>query len=250
MSVELDCRLLPHVVFDGSRQMALDHALLQSVDENPKSAILRTYGWSQPTLSLGYFQSLEDVESDPRWQGLAIVRRMSGGGALFHHHEVTYSLVLPRSHPLAVRPSSLYRAVHSAILSRMKTRGLEATRRGEDRSPSFERPFLCFLDRDPEDLLISGRKVVGSAQRRKTFAVMQHGSVLLEQSPWTPELPGIKELGGTDFDVQSWVREIHLALESSLGLKFNPGTFSDRELSHANQLERENYTNRVWTARR
>ena len=74
------CRVLPHAVGDGPTNMALDEALLDSVGSDPAKAVLRTYEWTPPTLSLGYFQSIAEVETDPRWAGVPIVRRPTGGG--------------------------------------------------------------------------------------------------------------------------------------------------------------------------
>src|SRR6516162_5688804 len=109
------CRQLPHEQGDGPTNMALDEALLNSVAADPSMAVMRTYEWSVPTLSLGYFQSMEEVDSDPRWSSVPIVRRPSGGGALWHDLEVTYAVVVPGDHP-ATRPSrSLYRTIHQAI---------------------------------------------------------------------------------------------------------------------------------------
>ena len=250
MTVNLVCRLLPHIIADGPTQMALDHALLDSVDSDPTCAVLRTYEWSEPTLSLGYFQTIAEAESDSRWSGMPIVRRMSGGGALFHDRELTYALVVPRSHPLAVRPSTLYRAVHSAIASRMRAMGIAASRRGEDQGSLASHPFLCFLDRDYEDVLVEGTKIVGSAQRRRPFAVLQHGSILLARSAWTSELPGLEEMGSTVAGVQEWVREIPLALSDALQFSYQVDTISEEEAINASRLRIEIYDNKVWTSRR
>ncbi len=173
------CRILPHQSRSGVANMALDHALLDVVDAAPSSAVLRTYEWDEPTLSLGYFQHAAEADADPRWRGVPRVRRPSGGGALWHDREVTYALIVPRSHRLAARPSSLYRAVHAAIVELLVALDVPATRRGEDRTAESTRPFLCFLDRDPEDVMLGASKIVGIAKRRRPNALLQHGSVLL-----------------------------------------------------------------------
>ena len=129
--MSLPCRVLPFQVADGASNMATDHALLDAVDDDPTSAVLRTYGWTAPTLSLGYFQAIVEARADRRWDRLAIVRRPSGGGALLHDQELTYALVVPRSHQLAARPSDLYRVVHAAIGSVLSGHGINARRRGE-----------------------------------------------------------------------------------------------------------------------
>ena len=92
---ELTCRLLPYTVADGATNMATDEALLGAALAGV--ATLRFYGWSPPTLSLGYFQKEQVRLSDPLLAGLPFVRRPSGGETLVHHHELTYALALPRS---------------------------------------------------------------------------------------------------------------------------------------------------------
>ncbi len=194
------CRLLPHLHGDGPAQMATDEALLDAVARDPASAIVRTYSWSIPTLSLGYFQAYEQVAAEDRWRGQAIVRRATGGGALWHDHEITYAVIVPGSHPLARPSTALYRAIHAAIGGRLRDLGLAARRRGEDDPPAGsgrDRPFLCFGDRDADDIVVDRVKLVGSAQRRRAGAVLQHGSLLLGRSDVTPELLGLRELAAT-----------------------------------------------------
>jgi lipoyl(octanoyl) transferase len=246
----IPCRVLPYEVRGGVENMALDHALLDSVDSNPVQAVLRTYGWSTPTLSLGYFQHIADARSQSRWAGVPIVRRPSGGGALWHDRELTYALVVPRSHRLAGRPSDLYRAVHAAIVELLCGVDVPAKRRGEDRAAESTRPFLCFLDRDPEDVLLAASKIVGSAQRRRPNAILQHGSLLLARSAATPELPGLDDLATGGSDPEVWHRRLEIALPRALELTPCPGTLANGEATRADRLARELYANRDWTERR
>lgn len=246
----LPCRVLPHSVGDGPSNMALDQALLDAVDADPTSAILRTYAWSAPTLSLGYFQPFEAARAEPRWRDLAIVRRPSGGGALLHDREVTYALVVPRSHPLAGRPSALYRAVHAAIAGRMASLGLDARRRGDSTRPGGPSPFLCFLDRDPEDVLLGGVKVVGSAQRRRPRAVLQHGSILLARSRFAEELPGVGDLAPDVAPGVDWAAEVRALLPGRLGLHPAPDGLRPAEEEASAHLARDIYATPGWTARR
>ena len=132
---------MPHQSGDGPWQMALDEAMLDSVAGDPSSAFLRTYDWSEPTLSLGYFQNVADADS--RWGSSPMVRRPTGGGALWHDREVTYAVVIPGTHP-ASRPSrSLYRAIHQAIAARLRSLGIPASLRGETvpEDQETQRPF-------------------------------------------------------------------------------------------------------------
>src|SRR6202034_1041632 len=133
---ETPCHVFPHEAGQGATNMALDEALLEAVAGGAGTAFLRTYGWTTPTLSLGYFQHLALVHADPRFQSVPLVRRLTGGGAIWHHHEGTYALVVAAAHPLA-RPSTLlYRAVHSAIAAALCAAGIAAGRRGA--SPESE----------------------------------------------------------------------------------------------------------------
>lgn len=176
----------------GSWNMAVDEVLLHSAMEQDL-ATLRWYQWEEPTVSLGYFQNPEDVARDPRLAPLPRVRRLSGGGTLVHDHELTYSLALPASQRVVDRPIDLYRLVHQAFVDTIGPRGIPVEFRGTTvRQPS--EPLLCFSRQDENDLVVRGQKVLGSAQRRRRGALLQHGGLLLRASAVTPELPGLADL--------------------------------------------------------
>lgn len=176
----------------GSWNMAVDETLLESALAGSTST-LRLYRWAEPTVSLGHFQKNARLEVPERLAGLPSVRRLSGGGAILHHLESTYSFSLVPGHPLIQVPSSLYDTVHSAIIEVLEAHGVPAELRGQALQQEQE-PFLCFGRGDPRDVVLAGHKILGSAQRRRRGAVLQHGSLLLQQSPFTPEFPGIQEL--------------------------------------------------------
>ncbi len=248
----LTCRVLPYQVLDGPANMARDEALLDAVSAEPRAAVFRTYGWSEPTLSLGYFQHAAEVENDPRWRGVPWVRRPTGGGAIWHDREITYALVVPRAQPLARRASDLYRGVHAAIAEVLASQGVEAVaRRGEVISEkNARRPFLCFADRDPEDIVIHQAKVVGSAQRRRPGAVLQHGSILLTSSARTPELPGLNDLTGVAAEIPPWSDLILRQIPRLLGFAPQHSDLTNAERHHAETLERETYRNPSWNRKR
>lgn len=245
------CRILPHGRADGPTNMALDEALLDGVDADPSVAVLRTYEWSEPTLSLGYFQQSRLVGDEPRWRNVSIVRRPSGGGALWHDGEVTYAMVVPRSHPLAQRASDLYRAIHKAIAAGLASLGTEAMLRGSaiGRIPP-DRPFLCFTDRDPLDIVIRDDKIVGSAQRRRPNAVLQHGSLPLVRSIATPEIAGFADLAGFALDPLLCSTLIYKWLPPALGLEPEETTLTSGERDQANALRDQIYRQATWTFRR
>ncbi|MHC5538688.1 lipoate--protein ligase family protein [Singulisphaera rosea] len=249
----ISCDLLPHESADGVENMALDEALLDSVADAPDHGVFRTYQWSEPTLTLGYFQSISEAEAEPRWRDVPIVRRLTGGGALWHHHEVTYALILPARLPLAARGASLYHAVHSAIAKVLREHGLDVHRRG-DEAQGIEalanRPFLCFSDRDAEDLVSARSKVVGSAQRRRAGAVLQHGSILLARSPKTPELPGASNLAAVSSDVDAWAAVLREQIPQELGLAPRSAALPGSVSLRAEELAQTIYRNPNWNRRR
>ncbi len=259
----IDCRILPHHRGDGPTNMATDEALLNSVASRPSSSVVRTYTWSTPTLSLGYFQYHAEVEADPRWNDKPIVRRPTGGGALWHDLEVTYAVIVPAAHPFARPSTALYRAIHAGISGRLRDHGVQAHRRGDPSPlvvPARGRPFLCFQDRDADDVVVGPVKLVGSAQRRRAGAVLQHGSLLLARSPVTPELRGLndatQDLGdrslpsGLANDALYWADTLQAILPEVLGGAVFEEDLSPEEQDRADTLQKDVYQQRSWTCRR
>ncbi len=234
--------------------MALDEAMLDMVASGSLPALFRTYSWSEPTLSLGYFQRYQEALDEPRFRSVPIVRRPTGGGALWHDaFEVTYAIVVPDSHPLSRPSSRLYRGVHSAIVSTLQAMTVPAIRRADlPMLPSLgPKPLLCFLDQDDDDLLIDGHKVVGSAQRRRNGAVLQHGSIRLRRSVTTPELMGIEDLVSNPLgmDLKSLLGPTIL---NALGLEARELHLAEERLIDqiATCYEETRYRTTAWTQRR
>jgi lipoate-protein ligase A len=172
--------------------MAVDeHLLLRALNANELA--IRIYRWETPTVSLGYFQDSAEYLASGRFPTLPVVRRLSGGGAILHDREITYSLSVPATHPLIVDPVRLYEVVHAGIIRTLKPTGVHLVPRGENHKIEQE-PFLCFSRGDRNDLVLKGIKVVGSAQRRRKGAVLQHGSILLKASCYAEDLLGIQDL--------------------------------------------------------
>lgn len=171
--------------------MAWDEAYAQSVAQS-KTPTLRLYQWSAPTLSLGYFQRYDDRRQHPPSGDCAVVRRTSGGGALMHDREWTYSLAVPRTEGLD--SDKLYQLVHESLCEHLQQFGVDVRPWGRATDERREGEFLCFHRRTEHDLVVQGHKVVGSAQRKRRQVLMQHGAVLLQRSPHAPELPGVCDL--------------------------------------------------------
>ena len=176
----------------GAWNMAVDEALLNK-SLRTGDVFVRLYRWSEATVSLGYFQKVTDCDANEQLATLPVVRRLSGGGAILHHHEQTYSCCLPPKHPIASQPLQLYELVHSVVIEFLNEQGVAPVPRGKDARATPE-PFLCFLRHSSHDLVVHGHKVLGSAQRRRRGAVLQHGSLLLRASAFASDLPGLLDL--------------------------------------------------------
>ncbi len=186
--------------------MRHDEWLLQRAIEADETS-LRFYRWDEPTLSLGYFQEKTGKEIPKRFENLPKVRRLSGGGAILHDQEITYSFAIPAAHPLASTPVKLYGIVHQAIIDTLSFQGVSARMRGEEQKEINNR-FLCFLRGDCHDIIIGDHKILGSAQRRRKGAILQHGSLILKQSSRAPEVPGIAELANVVINEDAFCRNL------------------------------------------
>jgi lipoyl(octanoyl) transferase len=240
---KLTWRLLPYTVADGPTNMAADEALLQTATSG--LATLRFYGWSQPTLSLGYFQKESVRHSEPLLAALPFVRRPTGGETLVHDHELTYAMVVPAgSEPHTVWP----RRMHEIIVAALTALGIKA-RLFEAGNPTAAAGPLCFHHFTPGDVLVGSAKVVGSAQRRHRGALLQHGGVLLARSPRAPTLAGLLELTGLDVMPQDLQGAVVQSFETLLQAPLQAGTMS-AEVHHVRQLESSKYRTAAWNCRR
>ena len=228
--------------------MAVDETLLEAAWSRG-ACTLRFYQWLRPTLSLGYFQSAEAIED--RWRRTALVRRASGGGAIMHDAELTYSLVVPPDMSLSRRPSDLYRAVHLGVVACLSAYGIEAYLNDTaDDMPAADLPFLCFARRSEGDVLVSGHKVCGSAQRRRRGAVLQHGSILLRTSPEARGIPGLDEITGVEIDASEFADAMTRELAVRLGLSLEKRRISAHETDRAGSIVSQVYGCKAWLQRR
>ncbi len=174
-------RLLDSGAADGATNMATDHALLDRA-AGPRGrgeAVLRIYAWARPTLSFGLHERARIPRDAFTANAVDVVRRPTGGRALLHHREVTYSVTAPLTGGSALGLGESYRAINTllrAALARMGVAAEEAPRRGRAGAPDGA---PCFAEPNRGELVVDGRKLVGSAQRRDAHALMQHGSILL-----------------------------------------------------------------------
>jgi len=234
------------VAADGPHNMAADEALLESAQAS--IATLRFYGWSTATVSLGYFQLKKARRDDERLANLPFVRRPTGGGALVHHHELTYALALPSGSPWQGRGHRSWLCrMHTIIADALKELGVcpETVSKEEQ-----ARNLLCFHHLTPGDLVVGTAKIVGSAQRKQRGALLQHGSILLAASPYAPTLPGIRELTGKTILVPEFVAALKKAFMVKTGWTFTARDRAPTEQGRIETLVRSKYGQAAWNQKR
>ena len=241
------CHLLIDPPAEGAWNMAVDEVLLEEAAAGRCS--FRFYQWQEPTLSLGYFQTIDDRRRHAASLGCPVVRRSSGGGAIVHDREVTYSVALPGDHSLALGRTVLYQAVHQTLIEILAESGIRAEiyRPGPQQGERCACPFLCFQRRAAGDVVVGTVKVAGSAQRRLRGAILQHGSVLLGRSPAAPELDGLREVSGKLLDggplVEAWADR----LGHRLDLVWQRQPLTGQQRAEADELARKKYAADAWT---
>lgn len=199
-------RLLDDGEGSGPYNMGLDEALLRSAADDGV-ATLRLYTWSGPWLSLGYAQRRIDETIRQRWAeaGVGFVRRTTGGRAVLHGNDLTYSLAAPEG---ALRPGlrNSYDQVATALLAAIRKLGAEAaTRVPARRNAGASDSFDCFAAPAGDEIVIGAEKLVGSAQRRLRGAVLQHGSIRV-----APDPPEVHAATGIDPKVSISLRDVGL----------------------------------------
>ena len=162
----------PH---SAALNMAIDEALLDTAT----LPILRAYRWQHPALSFGYFGSFASVAHYQAER--EIVRRWTGGGIVLHGEDLTYSAIIPKGHPL-LRSSSIqiYSLLHGAIQRALVDSGIEAVL-ANSATPKVSED--CFANPVRADVLVSGRKIAGGAQRRTRSGLLHQGSIQLPCLP-------------------------------------------------------------------
>ena len=178
----LAVRLLMMGASDGPTNMGVDEALARFCRDR---AALRFYSWEASTLSIGYFQRAGDIDLDAcRRSSIRLVRRPTGGRAVLHEQDLTYSLVLPLRPPW--REYSItesYRQINAGLQRGLELLGVQARMTiGLPRVPCPPSPF-CFSAVARHEVLVGGKKVSGSAQRRFPAALLQQGTILLDFNP-------------------------------------------------------------------
>lgn len=229
---------------NAALNMAIDEVLIENIGDAP---ILRLYGWRPAAVSIGYFQSIrEEVDLEKCSKiGVDVVRRLTGGGAVLHENELTYSFIT-KQYPQNIMES--YRWICETIVISIKRLGFDAS-------------FVPL-----NDIVVKGKKVSGSAQTRRKGVLLQHGTLLLgvdvDKMFCVLKVPSekfkdkiikdVKErvtsLAGTTFE------EMASSLKTTFATKFDAkllaDTMSTEEINHAKWLAERKYNSRGWNRRR
>lgn len=241
---------------DATYNMGLDEAVLESVASGASRPTLRLYAWSPQAVSIGYFQGVRDEVNLERCAelGIDVVRRLTGGGAVFHADELTYSIVVPEGHPLVGgKLIDSYSSICSGVIAGMAGLGVRAQ-------------FVPL-----NDICVGEKKVSGNAQTRRHGCVLQHGTIILGLDPDTMfsvlMVPAEKSKGRLIADVKARVASLSEltgrtilydealqalveGFESILGPLGDPEKPSEAEEARARTLAMDRFSSQAWIFKR
>ncbi len=234
-------RLLVDPPLNGATNMARDAALLAA----RICPSLRFYRWAKPTLSLGYFQTTDGLDFQGiKARGGEIVRRSTGGKAILHEHELTYSICCPEDGQLKGGPAQEMQTIHIAIKDYLS--GLcqgEVELRGDTRLTSDrEQSSWCFEDSSPLDLVLKQRKLLGSAARRQQGWVLFHGSLVISPPQETPNIAAT--------NCEPELECLANCFSQALNYNFQAGEWEAAELLLSEKFSATRYANPDFTFRR
>ena len=234
--------------------MAVDEALGDSAAMGP---IVRFYTWSPPAVSVGRFQRADTVDlAAVRSEGLGFVRRPTGGQAVLHDRELTYSVCLAREHARPFRKREVYRFISGILVDALSRLGIGAhfseTRRGSASDPN------CFATTGEYEVVgASGRKLIGSAQATNREGCLQHGSIpldgsfrdvaaLLKAPPVTsdPQPASLGEEAGRPVSMEETIDAFRDAFAARMPL--SPSDLSEDEWNLAQSIRRDRYNQDAW----
>jgi len=186
--------------------------------------------------------------TNPLLAALPWVRRPTGGATLVHDCEVTYALALPPGVPWRTDEPWMPR-MHRIIAEALKSLGVPK-RLSLVEKPNRPGDVLCFQQHTPGDLVCDSAKIVGSAQRKHRRALLQHGGILLAQSRYTPQLPGLRELTGATLAAADVEAAIVAAFEKATSWTLTRGTWTQEERQQIETLASEKYGTAKWNEKR
>lgn len=258
-------RLIVTSPLTGAENMAIDEALLRSFDPAASLPVLRLYGWEPAALSLGRFQKVDlvlDLERC-RADNVPIVRRITGGGVIYHADELTYAIVCaPEQIPPASSVKDSFRVLTGFLKAFYHGLGLDASYAVDAAAPEGERlgerTAFCFAGRESFDILAGGAKIGGNAQRRQKGLIFQHGSIPILNRAGTglsymrdqaPELAqGVASLSefGICEDADSLRQRLASAFKEHFAVEFRPEPLAAGERRLAKELLDRKYSRDQW----
>lgn len=249
-------RLLLTDFSDAYTNMSIDESIMIHVGQNSSPPTLRLYGWSPPAVSIGYFQGLsEEIDLDKcKEMGVDYVRRITGGGAVFHESEVTYSLAIPQVNTII--PQNVlesYKVICGGIIEGLKEFDVKAE-------------FVPL-----NDIIVNGKKISGSAQTRRSRTLLQHGTILIDTdvdkmfsilkvpseklkdkliSHVKERVTSLSHVLQKEVEFKEVCSKMASGFASSLNLDLEKGALSETEISLAKEIKRDRYSNHDWNHRR
>lgn len=263
--------------------MAVDEAILTAHSEGVVPPTVRFYGWNPATLSVGFFQkAASEVDFDAlKREGIGFVRRATGGRAVLHDQELTYSMIVSESYPGIPRSvTEAYRVLSEGLLLGFRKLGLSAEMVQLENEEEKEKyasmgSAACFDSPSWYELVVEGRKVAGSAQTRQKGVVLQHGSILLDldadqlfrllrfssdrvmermKQQFLKKAVAINEVrngaGLPRVDLAEVEEAFTTGIEEGLAIRLVPAELTDYEQGLVERLMAEKYGNSEWNLRR
>ena len=241
-------RLLDTGALPGRLNMAIDEALLRLHEQGASPPTLRLYQWEPPAVSLGYCQRRPGIDPAAcRNLGLDVVRRLTGGRAVLHLHDLTYAVVAGVQEGMPSSPALVYDLLCEGLLAGLRLLGVKAEMGQEKIKPP--QPEVCFLRSSAADIVYRGRKFIGSAQTWQGGSFLQHGSVVLETqtdalaavfgtevAELEARLTSLSEILGRSAEAAEVGEAIRRGLAQRLGVVFDVGELSPEEWALARQI--------------
>lgn len=258
--------------------MAMDEALLNFVSRGEIDPVIRFYAWNPATLSIGYFQRLQkeiDIEK-VKEKGYGLVRRQTGGRGVLHDQELTYSVIVPESHPeMPKTVTEAYRVISQGLLEGFKELGFEtyfAVPRSKEEREKLKQPrsSVCFDAPSWYELVVEGRKIAGSAQTRQKGVILQHGSILKDidvddlfdmfifknerlkekmKNAFTDKAVAINDISDTKVSLEQMEKAFEKGFQKGLNINFKPLKLTEAQKAEIKELEAK-YKSDEWTYRK
>jgi lipoate-protein ligase A len=253
-------QILDTRIENASFNMALDEILLErSLKGVLKAPLFRFYGWDKPSISVGRYQSIQkDIRVDNcQRDQIPLVRRPTGGRAVFHDKELTYSVIIPANHPWAQNSLMVTFAMISQILVEgMNNIGLEVDFEKQAHGiKSYPHQASCFASITPYEVTLQGIKIIGSAQYRHQGAILQQGSVLISINPSISDYfntldilhKGINDIVNVDVTYDMLKLGILKSLQSHSEDSLLSYPLNQETLESAQNLAKTKYSSDNWT---